>query len=113
MQKVLFTLKTPTAELDKNGKPVIRYTDSTEEVIVASTKSRKKAERDYASKGVTVVSAKPVDLFLDREIVEMGVDGIVDEAVKDEKIRPAIAKFIKSKLAGACLYAKVEEETEE
>lgn len=105
MQKVVVKFRAPVAVME-NGKPVVKFDESEQTHLTASTKSTNNLLDDMKREGLVASDVIVKDFFLNKEETRKAVAELVGKISPEHELDESIIKHIMKALDGACVFKK-------
>lgn len=105
MQKVVVKFRSPVAVIE-NGNPVVKFDESEQVNLTASTKSTNNLLDDMKSEGLVASDVIVKDFFLDKEETRKTITELVTRISPEHELDESIIKHIMKALDGACVFKK-------
>ena len=105
MQKVVVKFRAPVAVME-NGKPVVKFDESEQVHLTASTKSTNNLLDYMKSNGLLASDVIVKDFFLNREEVRITITELVARVSPEHELDESIIDHIMKALDGACVFKK-------
>lgn len=105
MQKVVVKFRAPVAVME-NGKPVVKFDESEQTHLTASTKSTNNLIDDMKREGLVASDVIVKDFFLDKDETRKAVTELVTKISPEHELDGVIVNHIMKALDGACVFKK-------
>lgn len=105
MQKVVVKFRVPVAVME-NGKPVVKFDESEQTHLTASTKSTNNLIDDMKREGIVASDVIVKDFFLNKEETRNAITDLVTRISPEHELDESIVKHIMKALDGACVFKK-------
>ena len=105
MQKVVVKFRAPVAVME-NGKPVVKFDESKQVHLTASTKSTNNLLDDMKREGLIASDVLVKDFFLDKDETRNTIVELVARISPEHELDESIIKHIMKALDGACVFKK-------
>ena len=105
MQKVVVKFRAPVAVME-DGKPVIKFNESEQTHLTASTKSTNNLIDDMKREGIVASDVIVKDFFIDKDETRKTVTELVARISPEHELDESIVKHIMKALDGACVFKK-------
>lgn len=105
MQKVVVKFRAPVAVME-NGKPVVKFDESEQTHLTASTKSTNNLIDDMKREGLVASDVIVKDFFLDKDETRKTITELVSRISPERELDEKIIVHIMKALDGACVFKK-------